>query len=61
MDKFSYISASGGTTRLIVADLVEHVMKSASVVVMTPKVKFIGQRSNFQHGPVGMKFDMVDL
>ena len=58
MDKISYISASEGTTRLIIANLIEHSMDSTSMVVMTPKVKVMGQRSNFQHGPMGMKFDM---
>ena len=56
-----YISASGGTTRCIIVNLIEHLMKSASVVVMTQRSKFIGQRSNFQYGPMEMKFNMEDL
>ena len=44
MDKISYISASGGTTRLIIANLIEHLMDSTSMVVMTPKVKVYGSK-----------------
>ena len=30
------------------------------MVNLTPKVKVDGQRSNFQQGPMEMKFDMDD-
>ena len=45
--KISYISASGGTTRLIIANLIEHSMDSTSMVVMTPKVKVYGSKVKF--------------
>ena len=47
MDKISYISASGGTTRLIIANVIEHSMDSTSMVVVTPKVKVYGSKVKF--------------
>ena len=47
MGKFSYFSASGGTTRLIIANLIEHSMDSTSMVVMTPKVKVYRSKVKF--------------
>ena len=39
----------------------EHSMDSRSRVNLTPKSKFKGQRSNFQQGPMDMKFDRDDI
>ena len=47
MDKISYISASGGTIKPIIANLIEHSMDSTSMVVMTPKVKVYGSKVEF--------------
>ena len=63
MDKFGNFSASGGTTRPIIAYLIEYLMNITSMVVMTPNChgsNFMGQRSNFQHGPMKMNFDIDD-
>ena len=40
--------------------LIEHSMDSRSRVNLTPKFKVNGSRSNFQQGPMDMKFDMDD-
>ena len=61
MDVFSYISAYVGTTRFIIANVIENLTKSASVVVITPNIKVYRSKVKFYHGPVGMKFDMEDL
>ena len=49
MNVFSYISTyvHGGTTRFIIANMIEHLMKSVSVVVMTPKVKVYGSKVKY--------------
>ena len=57
MNKFSYISASGGTTRFIIAISDRTFDENGISGGYDPK----GQRSNFQHCPMGMKFDMEDL
>ena len=47
MDKFSYVSASGGSTKFIIANLIEHLIKSASVVFMIPKVNIYRSKVKF--------------
>ena len=47
MDIFSYFSASGGTTRLIITNLIEHSMDSTSMVVMTSKVNVYRSKVKF--------------
>ena len=47
MEKISYSSASGGNTRPIIANLIEHSMDSTPMVVMTLKVKVYGSKVKF--------------
>ena len=58
MNKISFIAASGGMTRPIIANIIEHSMDSTPTVVMSQMSKFMRQRSNFQYAPTELKFDM---
>ena len=44
---FSYIKASGGTNRAIIAHPIEHYMDSRFMVNLTPKVKVYGSKVKF--------------
>ena len=48
------------TIKPIIATLVEHLMDSTSMVVMTPKVNVYGSKVKFSNAPMGLKFDMDD-